>query len=71
MKEDKKKDDEKEETQKGRKLTAQSKEEPEEEEGQDVVQDTFSSRVVIHEALHLPVCRTEPRLCERVSYDGE
>ena len=28
-------------------------------EGDEVVQDTFSARIVIHEALHLPASRTE------------
>lgn len=51
--------EEKEESPRGKKLTTQGEED--EDKVEEMVQDTFSARVVIHEALHLPVCRAEPR----------
>ena len=55
MQEDKKNDNDGEEKGKNK------EEQEEEEEEQEIVQNTFSARVVIHEALHLPVCWTKPR----------
>ena len=51
--------EEKKGTHKGKKPTTQGEED--EDKVEEMVQDTFSARVVIHEALHLPVCRAEPR----------